>query len=200
MSDLLYLASQSPRRRELLLQIGVVPQLLEVEVDETPRQGEAPQDYVVRLALEKALAGQAGLAQRLPVLAADTAVVVDEHILGKPRDREHGLAMLELLSGRTHQVYTGVALAGEKVASRLSVSDVSFRQISNAEAQAYWRSGEPADKAGGYGIQGLGAVFISNLRGSYSGVMGLPLYETAELMQEAGIILPDLQSLEKCYP
>jgi septum formation protein len=197
MVPLIYLASRSPRRHELLEQIGVPHRLLDVVVDETPLPGEPPEDYVVRLALTKARAGHAEQVRRidLPVLAADTAVVLDDKILGKPCHRRDGLAMLLSLSDRTHRVYTGVALVGRQAGYRLNVSAVTFRRISVREAEAYWTSGEPQDKAGGYGIQGLAAVFVQELRGSYSGVMGLPLYETAELLQEAGIVLPRLRCL-----
>jgi septum formation protein len=189
---LIYLASRSPRRSELLSQIGVNHRLLEVDVDETPRAGEPPGAYVVRLAREKAQAGHAALMEQpdAPVLGADTAVVVGRHVLGKPRDREDALRMLAALSGRTHRVYSGVALLGSRWETRLSVSEVTFRRIGSREAEAYWTGGEPRDKAGAYAIQGLGAVFISELRGSYSGVMGLPLYETAELLANQGIVLP----------
>jgi septum formation protein len=195
MQPLLYLASRSPRRQELLAQIGLPHQLLDVAVDETPLPGEVAEDYVVRLALAKALAGHEASAKQsdLPVLAADTAVVLDAMILGKPQHRREALAMLNSLSARTHRVCTGVALVGRQSDSRLSVSQVSFRQISPQDAAAYWASGEPRDKAGGYAIQGLGAVFVKQLHGSYSGVMGLPLYETAELLQAAGIRLPGLR-------
>jgi septum formation protein len=187
----IYLASRSPRRSELLSQIGVIHKTVPAEVDETPRPREAPAEYVLRLALEKAEAGRSALntPPEVPVLAADTAVVVDNEILGKPGDREEALAMMGLLSGRSHKVLTGVALAGRNRESRLSVSRVTFRTLTDAEAAAYWLSGEPADKAGGYGIQGLGAIFISHLEGSFSGVMGLPLFETAQLLQAEGIEL-----------
>jgi septum formation protein len=193
MSARIYLASRSPRRSELLSQIGVIHETVIAEVNETPRPNEAPAEYVLRLALEKAEAGRSavGTVTELPVLAADTAVVVDNEILGKPADRQQALEMMTHLSGRSHKVLTGVALAGKEIESRLSVSRVTFRAISAAEAAAYWQSGEPADKAGGYGIQGLGALFISHLEGSFSGVMGLPLYETAELLRAAGIELLD---------
>jgi septum formation protein len=184
----IYLASQSPRRRELLQQIGVSHEVLQVSVDETPRTGEAAAEYVLRLALAKAEAG-ARQSRRLPVLAADTAVVLGDRILGKPADRTEAIAMLQCLAGRTHKVLTGVALHHGRSDSRLSVSRVTFRPISEQEALAYWATGEPADKAGGYGIQGRGALFISQLQGSYSGVMGLPLFETAELLQRAGVKL-----------
>jgi septum formation protein len=193
MQPQIYLASRSPRRSELLSQIGVIHETVIAEVDETPRPNEAPAEYVLRLALEKAEAGRSATtgAPALPVLAADTAVVVEDEILGKPADRDQALEMMAQLSGRSHKVLTGVALAAERMDSRLSVSRVTFRSVSTAEAGAYWQSGEPCDKAGGYGIQGLGALFISHLEGSFSGVMGLPLFETAELLQGAGIKLLD---------
>jgi len=190
MSTFIYLASASPRRRELLRQIGVVYRLLRIEIDETPLAGESPDDYVVRLALAKAKAGCAALGRRqpAPVLGADTAVVVDDAILGKPRDREDGLAMLARLSGREHQVLSAVALATPtRNAVKVQESGVRFRRLTLAECAAYWDSGEPRDKAGSYGIQGQAAAFIADLRGSYSGVMGLPLFETAELLREFGL-------------
>jgi septum formation protein len=179
------LASQSPRRAALLRQIGVAFVVAASEVDETRASGECPQDYVRRLARAKALAVH-GTA--LPVLAADTTVVLDAEVCGKPADEAEGVAMLARLSGRTHQVLTAVALrsaAGLDV--RLSASTVRFRATSAAERRAYWASGEPRDKAGGYAVQGLGAVFIEHLSGSYSGVMGLPLFETAQLLAAAGV-------------
>jgi septum formation protein len=187
----LYLASASPRRRELLAQAGIRARVEVADVPEDIHPGEAPEVYVLRVALAKAEAVRARLPADdvHPVLAADTAVVIDNEVLGKPRDRQDGLAMLSQLSGRTHHVYTGVALvdATGEAHSRLSVSAVSFRALSDAECAAYWASGEPADKAGGYGIQGRAALFIERLEGSYSGVMGLPLFETAELLRESGI-------------
>lgn len=187
---MIFLASASPRRRELLEQIGVAHQVVEVRVDEALHAGEAPELYVVRLALAKAHAGHA-ICSDWPVLGADTAVVIDGVILGKPRDRADGLTMLAQLSGRTHHVYTGVALvnAAGEAQTRLSVSAVTFRAIADRERAAYWDSGEPADKAGGYAVQGLGAIFIERLEGSYSGVMGLPLFETAALLRGCGIEL-----------
>ncbi len=189
MQPLIYLASRSPRRRELLNQIGVPHEAVAADIDETPQPGEAPSEYVIRMALEKARAGRKMAGPGLPLLAADTAVVVDDEILGKPLGREDFLAMMARLSNRSHKVLSGVALLDESAHSRLSVSRVTFRAVSPQEAEAYWASGEPADKAGGYGVQGLGAMFISRLEGSYSGVMGLPLYETAELLRAAGIDL-----------
>ena len=187
----IYLASASPRRRELLRQIGIEFTLLKVDVDETPLPGEPAEAFVRRLALEKARAGRLQLAHGddTPVLGADTAVVIDGTIMGKPRDRAHGLAMLQALSGRTHQVMTAVALAGRHELSRVSISDVSFDELDNATCAAYWASGEPLDKAGGYAIQGLGGAFVTRLQGSYSGVVGLPLNETAALLGEFDIYI-----------
>ena len=182
----IHLASQSPRRRELLAQIGIRHDVIAVEVDETPRAGEAPAEYVLRLALAKARAGHRLRPDR-PVLGADTAVVQDDRILGKPLDRQDAAAMLAQLSGREHRVLTAVALVGDREETRLSVSRVRLRPIDAAEAAAYWETGEPADKAGGYAVQGLGALFVESIGGSYSGVMGLPLFETGELLRRAGI-------------
>ncbi len=187
----IHLASMSPRRLELLRQIGVNPNVVQIDINETPHPNEEPSDYVMRLAVAKAQAGWAltSKASPLPVLAADTAVVVDSRILGKPQNQADALAMFRLLSGRTHKVLTGVALSQENTVRTLSTSQVPFRTIEPAEAESYWQSGEPADKAGGYGIQGAAALFISHLQGSFSGVMGLPLYETGELLKNAGISL-----------
>lgn len=189
MAAQIYLASASPRRRDLLRQIGVECQVSPVDVDEAPHPGEAPAEYVLRLALAKARAGHEAVRRLapLPVLAADTAVTLDNEILGKPRDRQHALFMMRRLSGRSHKVLTAVALIDGEASSRLSVSSVTFRPVSDQEILAYWNTGEPADKAGGYAVQGLAAAFIARLEGSYSGVMGLPLFETAELLQQAGI-------------
>ena len=191
---LIYLASGSPRRRELLEQIGISYRTVAVDIDETPLSGEAAAAYVGRLALAKARAGWELVAARhstvepIPVLGADTAVVLDGVILGKPRDRAEGLAMLTALSGREHQVMSAVALvASDREAVRVQESRVCFRVSTRAEREAYWDTGEPADKAGAYGIQGRAAVFIAGLQGSYSGVMGLPLFETAELLREFGV-------------
>lgn len=185
----LFLASASPRRRELLTQIGVPFELLSITLDETPLPAERPEAYVQRLAREKALAGRAAVGDdSAAVLGADTTVVIDERILGKPADRAEGLLMLESLSDREHHVLTAVALATRDACEvRLVTSRVRFRRIERAEAEAYWASGEPCDKAGGYAIQGWGAVFVAELRGSYSAVVGLPLCETAQLLDQAGI-------------
>jgi septum formation protein len=187
MTPVLCLASASPRRRELLSQIGVSHLVAVADIDESVLPGETPRAYVVRLAREKARAIQRA-GQQLPVLAADTTVVVDGKIFGKPRDRAQGVYMLGELAGRAHEVLTAVALANTQgVTERLSSSTVRFRKISPEECVAYWEAGEPRDKAGGYAIQGLGAVFVESLSGSYSGVMGLPLFETGELLRAAGI-------------
>jgi septum formation protein len=186
-APLVCLASVSARRRELLAQIGVPHVVSAADIDEALLPGESAADYVVRMARAKALAVRdRGMA--LPVLAADTTVVVDDIVCGKPADEGESLAMLERLSGRTHQVLTAVALAAHGAVSfRLSASEVRLRRLSRAECAAYWRTGEPHDKAGGYAIQGRAAVFIEHLSGSYSGVMGLPLFETAELLRAAGV-------------
>jgi len=188
-APLVCLASMSPRRRELLGQIGVPHVVRPAHLDETPRRGEAPQDYVQRLARAKALAVRA-VDAALPVLAADTSVVVDGTLCGKPADEAEAIDMLLRLAGRTHRVLTAVVLATDAgVDGRLSASEVRLRPLSRAECAAYWRTGEPCDKAGGYAVQGFGAVFVEHLSGSYSGVMGLPLYETAELLRAAGLRL-----------
>ncbi len=186
-TPLLTLASVSPRRRALLGQIGVAHLVSAADIDETVRPGEAAGDYVVRMACAKARAVRERGGE-LPVLAADTAVVIDGMILGKPAGRAEGIAMLGRLAGRTHRVLTAVALATTAgIAFRVSASEVRLRPVTPAECAAYWESGEPRDKAGGYAIQGAGALFIEHLSGSYSGVMGLPLYETGLLLAAAGI-------------
>lgn len=190
-----YLASASPRRGELLRQIGVPFQVVATVVDESVLPGEQSAPYVARLAAAKAESGWAcsrsarnADAGDVPVLAADTAVVIDGTILGKPRDRTDAEDMLRRLSGRTHEVLTAVALRTARgVDSLISRSEVTLRAISAAEARSYSQTGEPLDKAGAYAIQGLAAVFVADLRGSFSGVMGMPLFETAELLGRAGV-------------
>lgn len=184
---LLCLASASPRRRELLEQLGVSYVSAVPDIDEAVLPGESAADYVVRMARAKArLVHPHGAG--LPVLAADTIVLIDQRICGKPADAQDGIALLLRLSGRTHQVLTAVALAAAgEVNYRVSRSEVRFRHLTVAEALAYWNTGEPHDKAGGYAVQGHGAVFVEHLAGSYSGVMGLPLFETAELLAGAGV-------------
>ena len=211
---MIHLASKSPRRRLLLEQIGIAHALVDASIDEVLRPGEPPERFVERMAREKALAGLAALgnARTAPVLAADTAVVLGERVLGKPRDAEHAVAMLGELSGKMHRVISAVAVAGigagdgasgvavdggrgsaagtgPGYAPRVvtSVSRVWFRDIPCDEIRAYVASGEPLDKAGAYAIQGRAAIFVKRLDGSFSGVMGLPLYETASLLREAGI-------------
>jgi septum formation protein len=190
-SDSIYLASGSPRRRELLLQIGVSFRVIGADLDETAFRGESPLAYVSRLAQAKAALGweRSRDSGGAPVLAADTAVVLEGRILGKPADMNDAIAMLLQLSGRAHEVLTAVALrgtAGTEV--KVSQSTVTFRSIDRSEARAYWETGEPADKAGAYAIQGYAAIFIADLKGSYSGVMGLPLFETAALLKAAGVM------------
>lgn len=187
---MLYLASGSPRRRELLEQIGVPFSILPTSIDETPLPNEPAADYVRRLACAKAQVGLASLAApgAAVVLGADTSVVLDGRILGKPQDRADALAMLAALSGHIHEVLTAVALANnQRCEVRVVSSQVSFRPLSTAEIEAYWASGEPQDKAGSYAIQGLGAVFVRDLHGSFSAVVGLPLCETAALLADFGI-------------
>jgi septum formation protein len=187
--NFVYLASASPRRGELLQQIGVSFRVVASSVDETALPAEAPLRYVSRLAAAKASAGwDSTRLEPAPVLAADTAVVLDGAILGKPTDSADAEQMLLKLSGRTHEVYTAVALRCDSgVQIKVSRSLVKFRALSEAEARAYGDTGESSDKAGAYAIQGRAAVFIAELSGSYSGVMGLPLFETAELLKAAGI-------------
>ena len=179
---MLYLASGSPRRHELLQSLGVEFEVLRVEVEETWNGSESAVEYVSRVALDKARAGCKIAAQAWPVLAADTEVVVDGMILGKPEDGVHAMEMLGSLSARTHSVISAVVLKHETEKLALSHNEVSFRELSRAEIQRYCESGEPLDKAGGYGIQGMAANFLAGLDGSYSSVMGLPLRETADLI------------------
>jgi septum formation protein len=186
--DFVYLASASPRRSELLRQIGVRFTVRAAAIAEEPLAGEGPDSYVVRLAAAKAEAVWAAVAGSQPVLGADTAVVLDAAVLGKPADAVEAVAMLERLSGCTHRVLTAVAVRhAAGLDSRLSESEVRFRPTTAAERLAYCATGEPFDKAGGYGIQGHAAVFVESLKGSYSGVVGLPLFETAALLARCGV-------------
>lgn len=183
MPSSIYLASQSPRRRELLTQIGIEYELLSNDIDETPLDNEQASDYVQRLAIEKARAGQTLATKNKPVLGADTIVVVDKTLLGKPRDKQEAIAMLLSLSNRTHQVMTAIAFVqGDTVVSEVVMTQVTFRAINEQEALNYWLSGEPNDKAGGYGIQGLGAQFVEKIDGCYFAVVGLPLMKTQQLL------------------
>ena len=186
----IYLASCSPRRRELLAQLAIPFEPLSIDIPEHQQPGEGPGDYVLRLAAAKARAGLVVIhAQPLParpVLGADTAVVIDGQILGKPVGRSDGLAMLRRLSGSEHQVYSGIALATESdTGTALSVSRVQFSTLSEHAIQDYWDTGEGSDKAGCYAVQGRAAEFIQRIDGSYSGIMGLPLFETANLLGRA---------------
>lgn len=182
----LILASASPRRCELLTQIGIKFHQRVADIDEIPAQGEAAEAYVRRMALEKARAVRKFDGVDLPVLGADTAVVVDGVPLGKPQDFADARHMLKQLSGRKHEVLSAVALVGTAEAVAVNRSKVWFRKLGETELEAYWETGEPRDKAGSYAIQGFAAIFIERLDGSYSGVMGLPLYETARLLQDSG--------------
>lgn len=196
----IYLASKSPRRRELLRQIGVHFDVMtfrggergeDADVDETPLEGEDVERYVERLALTKAEAGMRRLLwrkmARQPVLAADTTLEVDGQIIGKPVDADDARRILSLLSGRSHRVLTAIAMSdGSRTRSRISVSDVRFRELTDSDIKHYVASGEPMDKAGAYGIQGRAAMFVEEIRGSYSGIMGLPLFETAQLLEVFG--------------
>ncbi len=181
------LASSSPRRSELLKQIGISHAIRLVDVDETPIPGESPLAYVERVAAEKSAACLATFQLDLPVLSADTSVVCDNQIMGKPENMQHALEMLSRLSGRTHQVFSAVSLRGNRHEQAVSISEVTFRQLSRDEISAYWRTGEPSGKAGAYAIQGLASIFIESITGSFSGVMGLPLFETAQLLAQQGI-------------
>ena len=177
------LASASPRRRELLTQLGVNYQLVKIDVDETQLPGELAADYVLRLAKAKALAGWQAAASAMPALGADTIVVVDGLVLGKPKDQADFVRMMKLLSGRSHQVMTAVALAHQGQVDAVTVStDVWFGALSDEDIEQYWHSGEPQDKAGGYGIQGIAGRYIEKIHGSYFAVVGLPLFETAQLL------------------
>jgi septum formation protein len=182
----LVLASASPRRAALLTQLGYVFTVKATDVDETRHAGEPVEAMVRRLALAKAMAAARG--ESLPVLGADTAVALDGEVLGKPTDRAEGMRMLALLSAHTHDVLTAIALVhGSRTEVRVARSRVAFRTIAATEAQRYWDSGEPRDKAGGYGIQGIGGIFAERIEGSYSGIVGLPLAETDALLQAFGV-------------
>ena len=184
----LILASRSPRRSELLARMGLRFEVRAVDVDETLRPGEAAADYVVRLAVAKARGAFAGPDSDAITLGADTAVILDGRILGKPAGREEGTAMLLALSGRAHQVMTGIAVhADTGTRSRCVAAEVRFRVIEAWEAEAYWQTGEGADKAGGYGIQGIGGIFAQSVCGSYSAVVGLPVAETEEILRDSGL-------------
>ena len=186
----LVLASGSPRRLEILTGLGIRVRQCPVDIDETIRPGESAATLVERLALAKAEAGRTKSADGRPVLGADTVVALDGRVLGKPSGRDEAIDMLLALSGRSHEVLTGVAVAdgqGDRVRVRISRSNVRFRELLRSEAELYWATGEPRDKAGAYGIQGVGGIFVSHLDGSFSGVIGLPVAETEELLRMAGV-------------
>ena len=186
----LFLASASPRRREILGQLGIAHQVLPQDVDESHIPGETPAEYVCRLARAKAQAALNTLGDhsQSACLGSDTTVVCEGNIFEKPRDRDDARRMLSALSGRTHQVLTAVALAtANNVQVKVSESRVTFRELTDAEIDNYWQTGEPADKAGAYGVQGLGAMFIQDINGSYSGIMGLPIMETVALLSATGL-------------
>lgn len=190
MTPLMYLASGSPRRRELLAQLNVPFALVLPEVVECQQVGETAQHYVQRLARDKARAGAAIAPHALPVLGGDTIVVLDRDVLEKPKDETQGLAMLRRLSGRSHQVLTAMALVSAGQVSEVLVStEVTFRELTEQDMARYWASGEPVDKAGGYGIQGLGGSFVVRINGSYSSAVGLPLVETHDLLKTVGFLL-----------
>lgn len=183
-----YLASSSPRRADLLRQIGISFEVVAPHLDETPLPNEAPAMYVKRISAAKARKVETATASHLPVLAADTVVVFEGKLMGKPRNREDGLEMLTRLSGNTHQVISAVSLCHATLLETVSTETlVRFRKLTREEREKYWQTGEPLDKAGGYGIQGLGAVFVESIEGSYSGVVGLPLMETAGLLNKFGV-------------
>lgn len=189
MKPQLILASQSPRRRELLKQVIADFDVDCADIDETPLPDENPETYVLRLAEAKARAVWTRRRDGIPVLGADTTVTIDGHVLGKPEDAREALRMLCRLNGRSHEVLTGIAVVTERgVESRLSTTTVKFGEISESALRAYAESGEPLDKAGGYGIQGRAGLFVEHLSGSFTGVVGLPLFETAQILAAAGII------------
>lgn len=193
MKEQIILASASPRRKELLDQIGVSYLVYPVDVDETPQFEEVPEEYVCRVAVEKSAACIKLVDSFLPILAADTSVVLDGQIMGKPENKEHAQSMLSQLSGKTHYVYSAVSFRTNNKNTEsihkliLSKTEVRFRKIRSGEIQSYWETGEPQGKAGAYAIQGLASIFVESITGSFSGVVGLPLYETAELLSKQGI-------------
>ena len=183
----LILASASPRRSELLTQLGLEHTIHIADIDETPLVNEQAADYVLRVAEEKSLAIYQQEHANAVVLAADTSVILGDTIMGKPDNLDHAIAMLSQLADNTHQVYSAVSIRGQQIQSCLSISNVTFRAIIEQEIIQYWQTGEPADKAGAYAVQGLGSIFIQSIQGSFSGIMGLPLFETAQLLANEGI-------------
>ena len=181
------LASSSPRRQALLEQIGVRFSVLPVDVDEYVLDDEMPEHYVQRMAALKSQRGRDLTGAALPVLGADTIVAIEQNILGKPRNKDQALEMLRCLSGRSHRVLSAVSVRSNQHLQVLSATTVHFRVLSEHEIEAYWDSGEPCDKAGAYGIQGIAAIFVSRIEGSFTGVVGLPLFETSELLMKIGV-------------
>ncbi len=194
----LILASQSPRRAEILQRLGYTLHTHAVDIDETPHPKEKPQDYVQRLAITKNHTAHAQLSHdkiHIPIISADTCVALNTQILGKPSHQEHAATMLRLLSGKTHQVYTSVAVQYQGILRYVvQTNHVTFKTLSEQEITAYIATGEPMDKAGSYGIQGLGGLFVSHLAGSFTGVMGLPIFDTVQLLQQYGIETPPFGS------
>ncbi len=187
----LILASQSPRRKELLEQLGYQFQTISADIDETVLEGESPNDYVIRLAIEKAKVVAEKQVPDSVVLGSDTSVIFEDNILGKPENIEQCCQQLSMLSGNTHQVLTAIAaVKNTHIVSALISTDVTFKTLSLEEIKRYWHTGEPQDKAGSYGIQGIGGQFVKQIKGSYSAVVGLPLYETAKLLAELGLPTP----------
>jgi len=187
MTPSLILASASPRRSDLLTQLGLKHNIQIADIDETVYPNEKPADYVVRVAHEKSRVIQQRNNNTDIILAADTSVVLNDYIMGKPENLEHALSMLTSLSGNTHQVYSAISLRGQSTQQAVSISNVTFRILSESEIINYWHTGEPADKAGAYAVQGLASIFIQSIQGSFSGIMGLPLFETAQLLSNEGI-------------
>ena len=194
-SPQIYLASNSPRRQEILQQMGVSFSVIPQFIEESLAEHETAKQFVCRLALEKACDGlQRQVNKQIPVLGSDTIVVLENKILGKPENKQQSIEMLLSLSGKTHQVMTAVALVNEDTLTdvdkcKISISEVTFANLSQTLCENYWQTGEPADKAGSYGIQSKGALFVKNIKGSYSGVMGLPIYETGLLLNQYKINL-----------
>ena len=191
----IHLASSSSRRHEILMAMGIKFTAASVDIDESRYDGESASDMVVRLAMAKASAARRIVPQSVPVIGSDTAVALEDQVLGKPESEDEAVEMLAFLSGREHKVLTGVALdySGE-ITTTMSVTGVRFREIHPNEASIYWQSGEPHDKAGAYGIQGIGGIFVEYISGSYSGVVGLPVFETAELLSNADLCILPLES------
>lgn len=197
MTNLLYLASASPRRRDILQQLGYQIECCPADIDETPHEHEAAYDYVLRMAVEKNQAARMQFSGSLnaPLISADTTVALHNHILGKPETAGHAYAMLRELSGSTHQVLTAVCVYyREQTFSVVQSSDVRFKALGDDEIHAYIATGEPTDKAGAYGIQGIAGAFVQHLSGSFTGVMGLPVFETIELLRQSGAAVPPFQA------